>query len=59
MKKIMIILLVITLPVGSFFLVWSYNVIASYSSFEKVSVRNSAKGKSLYPLGLAEYVSPK
>lgn len=59
MKKIMIILLVITLPVSSFFLVWSYNVIASYSSFEKINVRNLAKGKRLYPLGIAEYVALK
>lgn len=40
---------------GSLFMVWSYNVISTYYSLEKVSLIQ--KGKSLYRIGLAEYFS--
>jgi len=59
MKKIMIILLLITLPIGSLFMVWSYNVYSTFSLLEKSFLFTVKKkeGEYLHRIGLAEYFS--
>ena len=56
MKKIMIILLLITIPIGSLFMVWSYNVFSTYSLLSKDSYYQN-KSRKLYRIGQAEYFS--
>ena len=58
MKKITIILLLVTLPLSSFFMTWSHNVLETYFAFDKI-VNGGPKGNRLYIVGLAEYFSLK
>lgn len=57
-KRIILPMIILTLPVSIFFISWSYNTLNLYFTFDKFSFI-TGKGDRLYRIGLAEYYDLK
>ncbi len=51
-------IVIITLPISIFFLIWTYNTVSLYFTFDKFSFI-TGKGDRLYRIGLSEYYDLK